>query len=76
MLRSLACGQFVMERLEGEAAEKEAVSKAAAQENSRKAASEHSAALQASHHLPLSAAWIFVALVLINLTVLGLANSR
>ncbi|KAK9838070.1 hypothetical protein WJX74_011122 [Apatococcus lobatus] len=40
--------QFVMERLEGEAAEKEAASKAGTQESSRKAAAEHSAALQAA----------------------------
>lgn len=44
----LACVQFVLERLEGEAAEKEAVSKAATQDSIRKAAAEHSTALQAS----------------------------
>ena len=38
--------QFVMDRLEGEAAEKEAVAKAAAQDSVRMAAAEHTAALQ------------------------------
>lgn len=47
----LAFVQFVLERLEGEAAEKEAVSKAATQDSIRKAAAEHSTALQVSQTL-------------------------
>ena len=48
----LAFVQFVLERLEGEAAEKEAVSKAATQDSIRRAAAEHSTALQASKTFP------------------------
>ena len=47
-LAPVCCLQFVMERLEGEAAEKEAAREAASQGSTRKAAAEHAAALQES----------------------------